>query len=401
MTTTEVDDELRDAPEPDDVPPTGRQIWARRLRRALRWRPSSELLFWTRIVAVSIWIEVFVAFYLRDGFPFDREGLMLWISTLLIASSIGRRSVFSVIVDWIPFAAVLLVYDYMRGASENFEGRTLWTPQIAVDKFLFFGHEPTVWLQQHLKDVQPHWWDVIASATYTSFFLLPYVVAGILWFRSRREFHRWAGRFVVMSFCGLTGFILFPAAPPWAASQCTATEVASHPSHPSCLGADPAKVPNSLLGRFVPDYHGAGGYVQRISGRGFEELHLTVAKSLLDKGQGVVDLVAAVPSLHGGITLLFVLFMWKRSRWYWRVVMAIYALTMAFALVYSAEHYFFDILVGWALAIIVHNSFGWLERRRSRARAADTLEVRTDAPMETPCPPTVTASPPGTTLSSA
>ena len=391
MTTTEIDDELHDAPDPDDAPPppAGRSLplWA---RKAVSWRPSAQLLFWARIVAVSVWLEVFVAFYLRNGFPFDREGLMVWIATLLIASSIGRRSVFSVVVDWIPFALVLLVYDYMRGASQSFDGRTLWTPQIAIDKFIFFGHEPTVWLQQHLKDVQPHWWDVVASATYTSFFLLPYIVAGVLWFRSRREFHRWAARFVVMSFCGLAGFMLFPAAPPWAASQCTAAEVASHPANPSCLRADPARVPNSLLGHFVPDYKGAGGYVQRISGRGFDDLHLTVAHSLLDKGQGVVDLVAAVPSLHGGITLLFVLFMWKRSRWYWRVIMSIYALTMAFALVYSAEHYFFDILVGWALAIIVHTSFVRFERLRSRKAAADTLDVRTAAPMESPCPPTAT-----------
>jgi membrane-associated phospholipid phosphatase len=362
-----------------------------------RWELDADTLHWVRVGAIAVWVEVAIFFYLHDGVPVDRESLILWIMTGLIAASIGRRPLLTVVFDWVPFALVLIVYDYMRGASQYFGGRTLWTPQIAIDKWFFFGHEPTVWLQEHLKAPSARWWDVVTSTTYTSFFILPYVIAGFFWLRSRREFHRWAARFVVMSFLGLAGFILFPAAPPWAAAKCTAAQVANHPSNPSCING-PAVSSGGLLGRFRPVHHGAASYVERISGRGFDDLHLTIAHALLDKGQATVDQVAAIPSLHAGITLLLVLFLWRRCHPIVRALLALYALTMAFALIYTAEHYFFDVLMGWTLAVLVTVSFGWWERRQGRLEAsrreviepderADTLRVRATVPLENLCPP--------------
>ena len=43
-----------------------------------------------------------------DGFAFNRELLLLYISTGLLAASIGQgRRMFYVIRDWLPFALVL------------------------------------------------------------------------------------------------------------------------------------------------------------------------------------------------------------------------------------------------------------------------------------------------------
>ncbi|MBV9593748.1 MAG: phosphatase PAP2 family protein [Actinobacteria bacterium] len=356
-----------------------------------RLHPAPSVMPWIRLAAIGIWVEAFAFCYWRYGLPVDREALMIWISTLLIAASIGRRPLRTVVLDWLPFALVLLLYDYVRGASQHLGGRTIWTPQIDFDRWLFFGNEPTVWLQQQLKAQDPRWWDVVVSATYMSFFLLPYVVAGIFWLRSRQEFRRWAGRFVVMSFLGLIGFIAVPAAPPWAAARCLAAQVAAHPSDPGCINTSPEFVPDGgLLGHYTPRFPGATDYVERISGRGFDKLHLTIAQALLDKGQATVDLVAAVPSLHAGITMLFVMFMWRRCRWMWRGLLLVYALLMAFALVYSAEHYVFDVICGWLLAGLVTITFGRFERRRSRLSQADRLTEPTPAPMENLCPPTET-----------
>ena len=56
---------------------------------------------------------------------------------------------------------------------------------------------------------------------------------------------------------------------------------------------------------------------------------------------------------------------------------------MAFALVYSAEHYVFDILLGWAVTALVTFGFSRLARRRAAAppnsgqkpvAATDTLD---------------------------
>ena len=40
--------------------------------------------------------------------------------------------------------------------------------------------EPTVWLQSHLKEPQPPWWEIGVSLVYVSFFFAPYIAAGLL-----------------------------------------------------------------------------------------------------------------------------------------------------------------------------------------------------------------------------
>ena len=49
--------------------------------------------------------------------------------------------------------------------------------------------------------------------------------------------------------------------------------------------------------------------------------------------------------------MLIVLFFWRSRRWRWRILLAAYPLAMAFALVYTAEHYVSDVLLGWLYAV--------------------------------------------------
>jgi hypothetical protein len=295
--------------------------------RARRWRPVR----WT---AVAGWLLLLTVWIWTRGVPLDRQGLLCWIAGGLLAASIGRRHLATVVLDWLPLALALICYDFARGASERLGGATWWTPQIRIDRWLFGGTVPTVWLQAHLKDHTPRWWDTGVSLTYTSFFLVPYVLAAVLWLRSRADFRRWVMRYVTLCFLAVASFLLFPAAPPWAAARCTAEQVADHPSYPPCLFSTQgnafsafATPSGGLLGRFTPSHTGAAPYVERISGRGFGQLHLPVAKAMLDEGQSAVDLVAAVPSLHAGVSLLAVLFLWPRLAWYGRVIGVGYVLT--------------------------------------------------------------------------
>ena len=64
-----------------------------------------------------------------------------------------------------------------------------------------------------------------------------------------------------------------------------------------------------------------------------------------------------MPSLHAAISGLLTVFFWPRVRRRWRPLLAGYALAMAFALVYSAEHYVFDILLGWLVTAVVTIGF--------------------------------------------
>lgn len=307
-----------------------------------------------RRIAVATWLGVVGYRIATTGIAFNRELLLLYICTGLVAASIGRRRALYVIRDWLPFALVLVVYDLSRGAAGLIGRPTLWHWQADADRWMFFGVMPTVWLQEHLKQPHPPWWEVAISTTYMSFFILPYVIAGVLWLRNREEWRRFAQLFVVLSFTALVIYALVPAAPPWAAARCTAADVVTGPAGPSCMFGSAREVPGGgVLGAMSTAQPGAHDWVERISTRGWGVLNLDTARALIDEGQASVNLVAAIPSLHAGLSLAIALFLWNRVGRRWRPVLVGYVLIMAFTLVYSAEHYVIDILLGWTLAVVV------------------------------------------------
>lgn len=144
---------------------------------------------------------------------------------------------------------------------------------------------------------------------------------------------------------------------------------------------------------------GANQFVERISTRGFSTLHLHVARDLVNSGQMSVNMVAAVPSLHAALTAMVSVFLWRRVSRKWRPLLVAYPLMMAFALVYSAEHYVIDLLLGWALAAVVFAVISrWevsraakaAERRAAEGKPPDDLLIEeridetTDEPTDEP-----------------
>lgn len=321
-----------------------------------------------RWIAVAVWAFVIVYRTVTDGFAFNRELLLLYIATGLLAASIGQgRRMLYVIRDWLPFALVLLAYDLSRGAADLIGRPTLWQWPADADRWLFAGTTPTVWLQERLKQPVPPWWEVVLSTVYMSFFILPYVVAGVLWLRNRDEWKAFVKLFVGLSFAGLVIYALVPAAPPWAAARCTAADVDGGPSGPRCMFGSARGVPDGgLLGAMQTSQDGANAWVERIVGRGWGKLNLHTASALLDAGQASVNLVAAIPSLHAGMTAAIAAFLWNRVHRGWRPLLVAYVLVMAFALVYTAEHYVVDILLGWTLAAVAIAAMHWLRLRRAR-----------------------------------
>src|ERR1700761_3902582 len=338
-------------------------------------------LTWARRVAVSTWSLVVTYRTVTDGVAFNRELLLLYIATGLIAASIGRgHKVITVVRDWLPFALVLVLYDLSRGAADMLGAPALWRLQPDADRWLFFGIVPTVWLQERIKMPQPPWWEVIISGIYMSFFVLPYVVAGVLWLRNRSDWAAFVRRFVALSFAALVVYIVLPAAPPWAAARCTPADIAGGPASPRCMVRIPAHVPHGgLLGPMHRSQPGAPLFVERISTRGWGTLHLQSAGALVNSGQASVNLVAAIPSLHAALTAMISVFLWRRVKRRWRSLLVAYPLAMAFVLVYSAEHFVIDILLGWALAAIISVTFDlldswWSRRRASKSSAVDLAQ---------------------------
>jgi len=372
LSKAETPSEAEVQPEPGATPNSRQSIKARQPGNGRRQHPSRRpslgprALRVVRWAAIALWAVLVGTWIARDGISYDRNSLLLVICTGLIAATIGRRRSLTVIRDWLPFAAVLLVYDLSRGAATLVGRPTEWHLQIDADKALFLGHEPTVWLQSHLKEPYPPWWETVVSLVYVSFFFAPYVAAGVLWLRNRDEWRKFVLRFVAISFIGLVVFVAFPAAPPWAASQCSASQVAAGPSDPPCIELKAGVVRDGgMLGQVKPTHPPAAPWVERISTRGWDKLGVPQAKALIDEGQAGSNQVAAVPSLHAAISLLITVFFWPRLRKRWRPLLAGYALVMAFSLVYSAEHYVFDILLGWALTgLVSYGFYRWENRHR-------------------------------------
>ena len=288
--------------------------------------------------ALALYFAGLVLWSASYGIPVQRELVILWVCGALACASLGRspRQIGLLMFDWLPIAAVLCAYDFTRGAADSVGIGTHFHPMIDFDRFVFFGTTPTEWLQSHLYD--PYaltWWNVAFTLVYTSYFIVPFALAGWLWARDRLAFLRFAKRLVTLALAGLTTYVLFPAAPPWLASE-----------------------------------RGLLDHVQRTTSNGWEIIGGGTA-GLFDEGQASVNLVAAVPSLHAGFTALVAMFLWPRVRRRWRPLLLAYPLAMGLTLIATGEHYLFDVLLGWIYAAAVMAAWGRWERwRAAPAQAA-------------------------------
>jgi hypothetical protein len=168
-----------------------------------------------------------------------------------------------------------------------------------------------------------------------------FILAGVLWVKSRARFQAYVRRFATLSALGFLTYVVFPAAPPWLAAQ---------------QGfLDPA--------------------VGRIGGRGFAWLHLHTVRNLIDTGTKTTNLVAAVPSLHAGYAALVAITLWPTVPRWCRPFLAFYPVLMGLMLVATGEHYVVDILLGVGYAFAAHFSWNYIERwwqRRKDARVSDS-----------------------------
>ncbi|MFM9377109.1 phosphatase PAP2 family protein [Gordonia sp. VNK21] len=325
-------------------------------------------LTWVRRGLMLVWAAAVILWMSRFGISFDRTSLIVFLAIGMVIATIGRRRAITVLIDWLPFVLILMLYDWTRSIAVWMGMPTHWHLAADVDHAMF-GVSPTAWLQSEIKFADPPWWEIITSIVYMSYFIVPYATAAYMWVKDRAVWRRFAACFVAVSFIGLIGYTLVPAAPPWAAAKCTSAEVADYPHDPDCMYEPEGVVEGNLLGPVDPKNDG-NPYVERISGRGWAVVGIEQADHLLKKGQGRSNLVAAVPSLHAALTMLLALFMWPRVKALGKFLFMGYAWVMAFTLVYTAEHYVFDILLGWGLAAAVIAVYQLIDKRYIQPRNA-------------------------------
>ena len=294
-----------------------------------------------RSIALAGYCGIWIAVLGTHSVPVDKQQIILIVVGALAVTNVGRptREIARVLFDWLPFAFALLAYDLARGLAHQLDRPVLYTPQIDVEKFIFFGHIPTVVLQTHFYHQDIHWWDVIAAVVYISHFIVPFVIAGMLWRRDWPHWRVFTTRFVAVSFCAVVVFALFPTAPPWAAAK---------EQH-----------------LFVLQLHKNDQHTQ--STRGLEAIGLHQASKLVDTNRASANPYAAIPSLHSGFALLVAITLWPRMRRRWsKALVAAYPIVMVLTLVYTGEHYVVDAIIGFGVvtAVVV------VERRTRAARWA-------------------------------
>jgi len=286
-----------------------------------------------------------------DGVPTGRKALSYIVVAGLAITCLGRgwRRLVQVVIDWLPFTVVLMTYDQSRALADTM-GMPLHESDIAsAEGWLFGGHVPTVWLQQHFYDAaHVHWWDALATLTYTSHFVVTPLIAAIFWIRDRRVWMRYISRVILLSFAGLATYVLFPEAPPWLAAK-----------------------------------DGYIGSVSRLSARGWEYFHASFANRLLEAGQnGGANPVAAMPSLHLAFAFLAALTVYERLHSRWRGLIYLYPVLMGLTLVYTGEHYVIDLAFGMLYAVAAHWVLcrweAWWGARRPARVAVPELAAETE-----------------------
>lgn len=263
-------------------------------------------------------------------------------------SSIETRHgpVAQLLIAWSPLSVILLAYavagwisaplEEGDGAANNRLGFGVHVSGPSSADAGFFGAIPSVWLQERLVNGSPHWYDAVAALVYVTHFVSIPIVTAVAWFCLRDRFRAWLGALLVFTVLGVSGYVVYPAVPPWLASE-----------------------------------QGEIGTVDRISNIGWEWLHLEWVGTLTSSGQEGSNPVAAMPSLHAGAALLVALFLWPVVGTLGRVVLAVYALAMGVTLVYAGEHYVVDVVAGWMVAAAAVAVGVVPRRRRQRADGSD------------------------------
>jgi hypothetical protein len=229
-----------------------------------------------------------------------------------------ERDVVRGVRDWLPIVAILLAYLVLHELGKTLEKVAHVDPQLGFDEWIGGGTAPTVRLQRALwHPGDPRWYDYAAWLVYLSHFVVTLVVAIVLWVRAYPLFRRFRVLFLTVTFAGFVTYVIYPAIPPWLASQ-----------------------------------RGDMPHTVRIVRAMWLHLGLTDIAKIFGDNSRYAFPVGALPSLHAAWPFLLLVFFWPIAG-RWRALLVAYALAMACTLVYSADHFVFDVLLGWTYVLVV------------------------------------------------
>lgn len=276
----------------------------------------------TRAGAVggSLLVAGALVYDILSGVWIGRAGLHLVLALVAVAVTlpVARRVRQMHLVVLYIFG--LFIYTVLRSFADQTAIPVRAEYVIKIDRLLFFGVEPTRWLQARFFDPSRiHLLDWLTVHVHWSYFALPHLTAAAVFVWRRELFARYVALVLGTFYVGLVVYFLVPTMPPW-------------------LAADAGILP------------GVSRVMDFVGGRVDRETYQRLYDAL-----GVPNPVAAMPSLHMAITTVLFLFGRGLNRWLGRAL-AVYTLLMGFSLVYMGEHYVTDVLVGAVMAVCVYKA---------------------------------------------
>ncbi len=226
---------------------------------------------------------------------------------------LGRANIF--IMDWGPFLVGFFSYEFLRGLVPFVSTRVHIFSMINFDKMLF-GEVPIMTLQRlFYRPDNLQWYDYVLVTLYICHFVTPMVIGFLFWLKDRAFFRNYALGILVLSSSGFFTFALYPAMPPWMASE---------------QGYLPPikEVTGHVMSHFLPD-----------------SISVPTIYSVMRANP-----VAAMPSLHAAFPLLIYLFVVKKFG-KWGYLFLPYVIGVWIAVMYLGEHYFVDVLAGAIYAV--------------------------------------------------
>ncbi len=217
----------------------------------------------------------------------------------------NRNGILSFIRDWYILAFLIFLYLQSGRLVPLVNPHDVDSIIIRIDRFFFFGHDPTVLVEWFIHPVLTELFQIV----YASFYLLPLILCVLLYRRdSRREFHTAAALIVLGFYISYTGYYITPAVGP----RFTLDHLQSVP----------------LRGTFFFDY----------------------LRALLDVSN--TPFRDCCPSGHTMISLLTIMLARRFKKSFFAPAL-LWALLLICSTVYLRYHYVWDLAVGAILALVL------------------------------------------------
>jgi hypothetical protein len=168
---------------------------------------------------------------------------------------------------------------------------------------------PMVVLQNAWYQGTLEWFDYFFYFTYMFHFLSPFLLAIVIWKYRPTKYWHYVGALLALSYAGFVTYVLYPAAPPWMASE---------------MGLIPK------ISKLSTDIWWNWGVHS-----------IPTIYSQLNPNP-----VAAVPSLHCAYPTLALFFVHKLFGWKFSLPFFLYPASVWLGVVYLGEHYVIDVILG-------------------------------------------------------